>query len=79
IGAYLLGLWSLPYPVVEAVAYHHEPTRVQQVSGLDTLNAVHIADGLVNGREPDPSYLDNLGVVDKYVTWQKIARELVPA
>ena len=29
VGAYLLGLWGLPVPVVEAVAHHHAPaTRV---------------------------------------------------
>ena len=28
IGAYLLGLWGLPYSVVEAVALHHGPNRV---------------------------------------------------
>jgi HD-like signal output (HDOD) protein len=27
IGAYLLGIWGLPYSIVEAVAYHHEPQR----------------------------------------------------
>lgn len=26
LGAYLLGLWGLPDPVVEAVAFHHRPT-----------------------------------------------------
>lgn len=26
LGAYLLGLWGLPDPVVEAVAFHHHPT-----------------------------------------------------
>jgi len=78
IGAYLLGLWGLPYPVVEAVAYHHEPTTVQQVSGLDTLSAIHIADDLVNGREPDQQYLEKLGVEEKYDSWQETARELAP-
>ena len=28
LGAYLLGIWGLPYPVVEAVANHHQPERV---------------------------------------------------
>ena len=28
IGAYLLGLWGLPYPIVEAVALHHTPPAV---------------------------------------------------
>ena len=27
IGAYLLGLWGLPYAVVEAIALHHAPRR----------------------------------------------------
>ncbi len=27
LGAYLLGLWGLPDPVVEAVAFHHRPTE----------------------------------------------------
>ena len=25
IGAYLLGMWGLPFPIVEATAYHHSP------------------------------------------------------
>jgi putative nucleotidyltransferase with HDIG domain len=28
VGAYLLSLWGLPYPLVEAVAHHHHPGRV---------------------------------------------------
>ena len=28
VGAYLLSLWGLPSPVVEAVAHHHHPERV---------------------------------------------------
>jgi len=27
VGAYLMGLWGLPYGAVEAVAYHHDPQR----------------------------------------------------
>jgi len=27
VGAYLLGLWGVPMTVVEAVAYHHDPSR----------------------------------------------------
>jgi HD-like signal output (HDOD) protein len=46
IGAYLLGIWGLPYPVIEAVAYHHEPQRVTQ-SYFDVLAALTIAQSLV--------------------------------
>jgi hypothetical protein len=42
IGAYLLGIWGFPAPVVEAVAHHHAPSRVPP-HGFDTLSAVCIA------------------------------------
>lgn len=45
IGAYLLGLWGLPYPVVEAVARCHSP---EQHSGpdIDVAAAVYLAAAL---------------------------------
>ena len=46
IGAYLLGLWRLPYPVIEAVAYHHQPQQVAQ-SNFDVLAAVAVSHALV--------------------------------
>lgn len=30
VGAYLLGLWGLPYSLIEAVAFHHSPHSVPQ-------------------------------------------------
>ena len=45
IGAYLLGLWGLPYSVVEAVAHHHQPERVAH-SSFDVLAAVVIGHSL---------------------------------
>lgn len=41
IGAYLLGIWGLPYPVVEAVAHHHQPGRIVQHE-FDVLSALVI-------------------------------------
>jgi putative nucleotidyltransferase with HDIG domain len=55
IGAYLLGMWGLPYPVIEAVAHHHEPQRVSQ-SYFDVLAALTIAQSLV--RADDGSVFD---------------------
>jgi putative nucleotidyltransferase with HDIG domain len=46
IGAYLLGLWGLPYPVIEAVAYHHTPESIPQ-TGLEPLGALSIAHALL--------------------------------
>lgn len=45
IGAYLLGIWGLPYSVVEAVAHHHQPERVAH-SSFDVLAAVVIGHSL---------------------------------
>lgn len=42
IGAYLLGLWGLPYPVLEAAAFHHMDLKVDE-NQMDTLGAVWLA------------------------------------
>src|ERR1700722_19506938 len=47
IGAHLLGIWGLPYSVIEAVAHHPEPQRVSQ-SHFDVLAALTIAQSLVH-------------------------------
>lgn len=51
VGAYLLGLWGLPYPILEAVALHHNPTIAPQTE-FDLLAAVAVAQELVAGSEP---------------------------
>jgi HD-like signal output (HDOD) protein len=48
IGAYLLGIWGLPYPVIEAVAHHHAPNRVAS-SNFDVLAALAVAHSLSPG------------------------------
>jgi putative nucleotidyltransferase with HDIG domain len=84
-GAYLLGLWGLPYPVVEAVAHHHDPLRVKQY-GFDTLAAVHVADHLAWEQAPrsaaqlgatveplDAAYLETIGVGHEVEIWRAAA------
>jgi putative nucleotidyltransferase with HDIG domain len=46
IGAYLLGIWGLPYPVIDAVAHHHTPYSVK-ASEYDLLAALATAHSLV--------------------------------
>jgi HD-like signal output (HDOD) protein len=46
MGAYLLGLWGLPYPIVEAVALHHTPAAVTS-HGYDLLAALASAHTLM--------------------------------
>jgi HD-like signal output (HDOD) protein len=55
IGAYLLGLWGLPDPIVEAVAFHHNPRQCLG-QAFSPLTAVHVANALEqesHGAEPE--------------------------
>jgi HD-like signal output (HDOD) protein/ActR/RegA family two-component response regulator len=47
IGAYLLGLWGLPYAIVEAVALHHSPTAVTP-HGYDLVAALAVSHSLLD-------------------------------
>jgi HD-like signal output (HDOD) protein len=51
-GGYLLGLWGLPYEIVETVAHHEEPASAVQ-SCFDVLGAVSIAHALLVTIRPD--------------------------
>ena len=84
IGAYLLGLWGMPYPVVEAVAHHHSPGRVREQEGMSVLVGVHVADALVHeldgtseGARPqlDMELLTKLGLSDRLSEWRGIVQE----
>lgn len=90
IGAYLLGIWGLPYPVVETVAFHHAPNRVPHQE-LDPITAVYVANLLAHRLEPafgkaDPECdaahceqdLAALGVLDQMPAWEEMVKD-VPA
>jgi HD-like signal output (HDOD) protein len=80
IGAYLLGLWGLPFSIEEAVAYHHRPSWVAHAR-FDVLTAVHAADalaaasGAAGGATPelDLAHLERAGVLDRVPQWQALA------
>ncbi len=76
IGAYLLSLWGLPYPIIEAVANHHAPTRVTREGGFDVLSAVYLANHLDQGLPVDVGYLDDLGITGQFDAWQLEANQL---
>lgn len=69
-GAYLLGLWGLPMPIVEAVAYQQRPAQMRS-GGFWVTGAVHAATALVAGREPDQDYLRAVGMLDKLPQWRE--------
>jgi len=85
VGAYLLSLWGLPSPVVEAVAHHHHPERLPDDS-LDAVAIVHIANALANEHPVTPpiggplpyqfisgAYVDRLGIAEHIADWQEFA------
>ncbi|GHA77696.1 HDOD domain-containing protein [Cognatilysobacter bugurensis] len=74
-GAYLLGLWGLPMPIVEAVAYHRMPSRLRG-SGFWVTGAVHVAAALVTGDDVDEDYLRTVGVLDKLPQWRALAEQM---
>jgi HD-like signal output (HDOD) protein/ActR/RegA family two-component response regulator len=47
IGAYLLGLWGLPYSIIEAVALHHTPGSVT-AHGYDLVGALAVSHALLD-------------------------------
>ena len=91
VGAYLLGLWGLPYAVVEAVALHHAPTRVPR-QGFDAVAAVYVANLLAHELEsgaaedqPEATLtteaegLEALGIMGDIPEWRSMAAELAKA
>lgn len=85
VGSYLLWLWGLPDPVVEAVAFHHNPSGLP-AGGFAPLTAVYVATVLEETLSPgrpgagvplDTDYLTRIGVADAADAWSSIAREQV--
>jgi HD-like signal output (HDOD) protein len=69
LGAYLLGLWGLPYPITEAVACYREPQQLTH-SEFEMVDAIYIAHHLATeARHPDTveskldtDYLAGIGI-----------------
>ncbi|MDP2305615.1 MAG: response regulator [Pseudomonadota bacterium] len=82
VGAYLIGLWGLPYGIAEAVAYHHDPMRTDPTR-FGVVEAVHCAAALASEaiglagfhEPPEPRLLERLGLQHALPGWREIARE----
>ena len=82
VGAYLLGLWGLGDPIVEAVAFHHHPSDCVETS-FSPLTAVHVANVLQQElyqqkigdvqSQIDLIYLDRLHMTDRLPHWREAA------
>jgi HD-like signal output (HDOD) protein len=80
VGAYLLGVWSLPFSIIESVAYHHRPSALGD-GPCETLAALHAADVLVDPPvegvevELDLAFFDRVGMSDRLPLWRALADE----
>lgn len=75
VGAYLLGLWGLPETIVEAVAWHHQPSFCPGET-FSPLAAVHAAEamlGVEEGAVLDSGYFDRLKLNGRLETWAGMA------
>lgn len=81
LGGCLLGTWSLPLPVLEAVAWHHTPTKSDDRK-FSLLTAVHSANvfahEMAEGEALHPShrldlaYLERIGVSERRGHWREL-------
>lgn len=77
VGAYVLGLWGLATPVVEAVAWHHDPEGCP-VQEFSSLGAVHVANALDHdaagsaGNSLNVRYVERLGLSGRLDAWRAL-------
>jgi HD-like signal output (HDOD) protein len=84
IGGYLLSMWGIPFPILEAVAWHHFPGECKEKK-FSPLTAVHIANIAEHRRTNrdnikavpplDERYLEEVGVLAKVNDWLEITPE----
>jgi putative nucleotidyltransferase with HDIG domain len=78
VGAYLLGLWGLPEPIVAGVAWHHRPSESAAPSYCP-LGAVHAGNVIEHQAHPadtvgvastaDDAYLDHFHMRAEFPAW----------
>jgi HD-like signal output (HDOD) protein/CheY-like chemotaxis protein len=77
IGAHLLGVWGLPFSIIESVAYHHRPGALAD-GPCEILAAVHAADAFIEAApggpiDVDPAFVERMALGDRLARWRRIA------
>jgi HD-like signal output (HDOD) protein len=76
IGGYLLGVWGLPFTIVETAALHHTPILASEGT-TDILGAVHIADTLLKAsRNNSIAHPERFGLDLEFVAREGLTSEL---
>ena len=80
IGAYLLGLWALPLPIIDAIRLHHSPSSSSDQK-FTSLTAVHVASAILTNEELrtsddviDETYLERLSLNDCVEDWTELIK-----
>ena len=82
-GAYLMALWSLPDPIIKAIAFYHGPSRSPDQT-FTPLSALHVAHAVLEAEALDAptargsidlDYLTRIGCADRLDTWLDICRK----
>jgi HD-like signal output (HDOD) protein len=74
VAAYVLGLWGMPNPLVEAAAFCHAPSRVERGEpGVSVAGAVHVARALLAGAPLDEAWIAQAGLAEKLLQWRQLA------
>jgi HD-like signal output (HDOD) protein len=78
VGGYLLGLWGFPDTIIEAILYHHTPSRCGEAA-LGLCGLLHIGDRMAlkdsyagsakTAPAVEPGYLEALGLSDRWPAW----------
>lgn len=86
IGAYLLGAWGVPFPLVEAVHFHRAPSRVA-LGRFDLVGVVHVADALAVAARTDAlgarsgvldtAWVESASLCDRVAAWRETAARVV--
>ena len=82
VGAYLMGLWGIEQAIIEAIAFHHQPSK-SRVAGKGPLLAVHISNALQNkaldtiedsssSTTYDQTFLDKLKLQGHISDWEEL-------
>jgi HD-like signal output (HDOD) protein/CheY-like chemotaxis protein len=83
VGAYLLGLWGLPAPILRIVSLHHSPHLLPK-PGFGPEIAIYAADLLVGERDGNPLFrtgrfdlktMARLGLAERLESWRSLVRD----
>ncbi|PCJ60067.1 MAG: two-component system response regulator [Candidatus Hydrogenedentota bacterium] len=83
VGGYLLELWGLPDPIVEAITFHNYPSSCPE-QGFSALTALHVANYFCEDSDDDldtdsqvidTEYLEEIELMDRVELWYDLCHE----